>query len=89
MHVGGSMAFANLLYGRLADEWSAGDIMAVAGAAFTIVVLGTIIASGFWRGIYFRGGGAPGGRGGHSGGGRLGSAPSGAGGRLRHTMTRC
>ena len=31
MHVGGSMAFANLLYGRLADEWSAGDIMAVAG----------------------------------------------------------
>ena len=55
MHVGGSMAFANLLYGRLADEWSAGDIMAVAGAAFTIVVIGTIIASGFWRGIYFRG----------------------------------
>ena len=55
MHVGGSMAFANLLYGRLADEWSAGDIMAVAGAGFTIVVVGTIIASGFWRGIYFRG----------------------------------
>lgn len=55
MHVGGSMAFANLLYGRLADEWSAGDIMAIAGAAFTIVVVGTIIASGFWRGIYFRG----------------------------------
>jgi len=55
MHVGGSMAFANLLYGRLADEWSAGDIMAVGGAAFTIVVIGTIIASGFWRGIYFRG----------------------------------
>jgi MFS family permease len=55
MHVGGSMAFANLLYGRLADFWSAGNIMAVAGAAFTIVVLGTMIASGFWRGIYFRG----------------------------------
>ena len=55
MHVGGSMAFANLLYGRLADFWEAGNIMAIAGAAFTIVVVGTIIASGFWRGIYFRG----------------------------------
>ena len=55
MHVGGSMAFANLLYGRLTDEWSAGYIMAISGAAFTVVVLGTIIASGFWRGIYFRG----------------------------------
>ena len=55
MHVGGSMAFANLLYGRLADFLQAGDIMAVAGAAFTVVVVGTIIASGFWRGIYFRG----------------------------------
>ena len=55
MHVGGSMAFANLLYGRLADFWPAGNIMAIAGAAFTAVVIGTIIASGFWRGIYFRG----------------------------------
>ena len=55
MHVGGSMAFANLLYGRLADFWSAGNIMAVAGAAFTIVVVGTVVASGFWRGVYFRG----------------------------------
>lgn len=55
MHVGGSMAFANLLYGALADFWQAGLIMAVAGAAFTLVVVGTLVGSGFWRGIYFRG----------------------------------
>ena len=55
MHVGGSMAFANLAYGFLVDVWEAGLIMAVVGAAFTLVVLGTLIASGFWRGIYFRG----------------------------------
>ena len=55
MHIGGSMAFANLLYGRLADFWSAGNVMAVAGATFTLVVIGTVIASGFWRDIYFRG----------------------------------
>ena len=55
MHIGGSMAFANLLYGRLADFWSAGNVMAVAGAAFTLVVVGTVVASGFWRDIYFRG----------------------------------
>lgn len=55
MHIGGSMAFANLLYGRLADFWPAGNVMAVAGAAFTVVVVGTVIASGFWRDIYFRG----------------------------------
>ena len=55
MHVGGGMAFANLLYGRLADFWSAGSIMAVVGAAFTVVVVVTIVASGFWRGVYFRG----------------------------------
>ena len=55
MHIGGSMAFANLLYGSLADFWSAGLVMAVAGAAFTLVVLGTVIGSGFWRDIYFRG----------------------------------
>ena len=55
MHVGGSMAFANLLYGALADFWQAGMIMAVAGAAFTLVVVGTLVGSGFWRGIYFRG----------------------------------
>ena len=55
MHIGGSMAFANLLYGRLADFWSAGTVMAVAGAAFTLVVVGTVVASGFWRDIYFRG----------------------------------
>ena len=55
MHIGGSMAFANLLYGRLADFWPAGNVMAVAGAAFTLVVLGTVIGSGFWRDIYFRG----------------------------------
>ena len=55
MHVGGSMAFANLLYGRLADSYSAGYVMAVVGAAFTLVVLGTFIGSGFWRGIYLRG----------------------------------
>ena len=55
MHIGGSMAFANLLYGRLADFWSAGTVMSVAGAAFTLVVLGTVIGSGFWRDIYFRG----------------------------------
>ena len=29
--------------------------MAIAGAAFTIVVVGTLVGSGFWRGIYFRG----------------------------------
>ncbi len=55
MHIGGSMAFANLLYGGLADVWPAGNIMAVAGAAFTLVVVGTVIGSGFWRDIYFRG----------------------------------
>ena len=55
MHVGGSMAFANLLYGRLADSYSAGYVMASVGAAFTLVVLGTFIGSGFWRGIYLRG----------------------------------
>ncbi len=55
MHIGGSMAFANLLYGRLADFWSAGNVMAIAGAAFTLVVVGTVIGSGFWRDIYFRG----------------------------------
>ena len=55
MHIGGSMAFANLLYGSLADFWSAGLVMAVSGAAFTLVVAGTVIGSGFWRGIYFRG----------------------------------
>ena len=55
MHVGGSMAFANLLYGALADHWRAGLIMAVAGAAFTLVVVGTLVGSGFWRGIFFRG----------------------------------
>ena len=55
MHVGGSMAFANLLYGSLADFWQAGMIMSVSGAAFTLVVVGTLIGSGFWRGIYFRG----------------------------------
>ena len=55
MHVGGSMAFANLLYGALADFWQAGMIMAVSGAAFTLVVVGTLVGSGFWRGIYFRG----------------------------------
>ncbi len=55
MHIGGSMAFANLLYGRMADFWSAGLVMSVAGAAFTLVVVGTVIGSGFWRDIYFRG----------------------------------
>ncbi len=55
MHIGGSMAFANLLYGSLADIWSAGLVMAVSGAAFTLVVIGTVVGSGFWRGIYFRG----------------------------------
>ncbi len=55
MHVGGSMAFANLLYGALADHWPAGMIMAVSGAAFTLVVVGTVVGSGFWRGIFFRG----------------------------------
>ena len=55
MHVGGSMAFANLLYGALADFWQAGMIMAISGAAFTLVVIGTLVGSGFWRGIYFRG----------------------------------
>ena len=55
MHVGGSMAFANLLYGALADHWQAGLIMAVSGAAFTLVVVGTLVGSGFWRGIFFRG----------------------------------
>ena len=55
MHVGGSMAFANLLYGALADFWQAGLIMAISGAAFTLVVIGTLVGSGFWRGIYFRG----------------------------------
>ena len=55
MHIGGSMAFANLLYGSLADFWSAGLVMAVSGAAFTLVVAGTVIGSGFWRDIYFRG----------------------------------
>ena len=55
MHVGGSMAFANLLYGGLADYFSAGNVMAIAGAAFTIVVVGTVVGSGFWRGVYFRG----------------------------------
>ncbi len=55
MHIGGSMAFANLLYGRLADFWPAGNVMAVAGAAFTLVVVGTVVGSGFWRDIYFRG----------------------------------
>ena len=55
MHVGGSMAFANLLYGRLADYMSVGLVMAAVGAAFTLVVVGTVIASGFWRGVYFRG----------------------------------
>jgi MFS family permease len=55
MHVGGSMAFANLLYGRLADSFAAGNVMAVVGAAFTLVVLGTLIGSGFWRGIFLRG----------------------------------
>ena len=55
MHIGGSMAFANLLYGRLADFWSAGLVMSVAGAAFTLVVVGTVVGSGFWRDIYFRG----------------------------------
>jgi len=55
MHIGGSMAFANLLYGSLADFWSAGLIMAISGAAFTLVVAGTVIGSGFWRDIYFRG----------------------------------
>ena len=45
MHIGGSMAFANLLYGRLADFWSAGSVMAVAGAAFTLVVVGTVVAA--------------------------------------------
>ena len=59
MHIGGSMAFANLLYGRLADFWSAGMVMSVAGAAFTLVVLGTVIGSGFWRDIYFRGSARP------------------------------
>ena len=54
MHVGGSMAFANLLYGRLADSYSAGYVMAVAGALFTVVVVISIL-NGFWRGIYFRG----------------------------------
>lgn len=55
MHVGGSMAFANLLYGRLTDYWNVGLVMAAVGAAFTLVVVGTMIGSGFWRGIYFRG----------------------------------
>ena len=49
------MAFANLLYGALADHWQAGMIMAVSGAAFTLVVVGTVVGSGFWRGIFFRG----------------------------------
>ena len=54
MHVGGSMAFANLLYGRLADIWPVGLVMAFVGALFTVVVLFTILLP-FWRGIYFRG----------------------------------
>ena len=54
MHVGGSMAFANLLYGRLADIWPVGLVMAFVGALFTAVVLFTILMP-FWRGIYFRG----------------------------------
>ena len=54
MHVGGSMAFANLLYGRLADYLPAGKVMAVAGVLFTVVVVISILI-GFWRGIYFRG----------------------------------
>ena len=55
MHVGGSMAFANLAYGALVDRLEAGIIMAVVGGAFTLVVLGTLIGSGFWRGIFLRG----------------------------------
>ena len=49
------MAFANLLYGSLADFWPSGKVMAISGAAFTLVVVGTVIGSGFWRGINFQG----------------------------------
>ena len=62
MHVGGSMAFANLLYGRLADSYSAGYVMASVGAAFTLVVLGTLIGSGFLAWYLPARRGPPGGR---------------------------
>ena len=52
MHVGGSMAAANLANGGLSDVFTAPVVMAVGGALFLIAIT-TSLASGALRGVYF------------------------------------
>ena len=55
MHAGGTMAFANLGYGFLADVFSAPPIMLATGAIFMVVVLGTGAGQPILRRVYTTG----------------------------------
>jgi MFS family permease len=52
MHVGGSMALANLANGGFSDMFNASAVMAVGGALFLIAIT-LSVTSGALRGIYF------------------------------------
>ena len=52
MHVGGSMAVANLAYGGLSDAFNASNVMAVGGLLF-LAAITLSVTSGALRGIYF------------------------------------
>ena len=52
MHVGGSMALANLANGGFSDLFNASAVMAVGGALF-LVAISLSVSSGALRGIYF------------------------------------
>ena len=52
MHVGGSMAVANLAYGGFSDVFSASAVMAVGGLVF-LAAITLSVTSGALRGIYF------------------------------------
>ncbi|PKB80883.1 MAG: hypothetical protein BZY88_07670 [SAR202 cluster bacterium Io17-Chloro-G9] len=52
MHVGGSMALANLANGGFSDVFTASAVMAVGGALF-LIAISLSVTSGSLRGIYF------------------------------------
>ena len=58
MHVGGSMAVANLANGGFSDVFNASAVMAVGGALF-LVAITLSVTSGALRGIYFPKAAAP------------------------------
>jgi MFS family permease len=55
MHAGGTMAFANLGYGFLADAFSAPPIMLATGAMFIVIVLGAGAGQPTLRRVYTTG----------------------------------